>query len=627
MVPRPVAICLQERNKQVLNIRNFCILAHVDHGKSTLCDRFLEITGTVKPSAMKPQYLDVNPISRERGITIKLAPVRIKYQLPAALRQIFNFDFFIFNLIDTPGHVDFAYEVSRSLAACEGAIFLVDATQGIQAQTFSYWQKAKAQGLKLIPVVNKIDLAAALPEEVALAMSQTFAFSQEEILFISAKTGEGVRELMKAVIERLPPPPTRKHFPLRALVFDSFYDQHKGVVVMVRVFDGEIKIGETLSLLASGAIFKPLEIGYFQPEPQASPVIENGNVGYLATGLKELNLARVGDTLTSVNLKTQKAELITPLPGYQPPKPMVFVAVYPLAQTDFHNLEESLAKLSLNDASFSYQPESSLALGKGFRMGFLGPLHAEVVKQRLEREFGLALLMTAPNVEYQVVVKKGRDSSKQTLKIRNISEIPQNYEAILEPMVKGTILTPPAALGRIIELCQEHRGKQLNIEYLGWQVKLEYRLPLAEILSDFFAKLKSFSSGYASFDYQVIDYALFDGVRLDIYIGGKMIEALSRLVPKNKAYEIGRTLVEKLFKVIPKQMFEFTIQAAVGKRVIARLVKKAWRKDVTAKLYGGDQTRKDKLLEKQKKGKKRMKAVGRVFIPQEAFLAVLKDEN
>jgi GTP-binding protein LepA len=612
------------------NIRNFCILAHVDHGKSTLADRFLELTGTIATDKLKPQFLDSNPISRERGITIKLAPVRMTYQChpefilgsKKMLKQVQHDESteYILNLIDTPGHIDFSYEVSRSLAACEGAILVVDATQGIQAQTASYFQKASEQGLTIIPVVNKIDLPGAQPEQTASQLVKAFGFTKEEILFISAKTGAGIPKLLQKLIAKIPPPINSSGQPLRALVFDSFYDTHKGVVVAIKIVDGEIKNYELLQFAASQTIFTPLEIGYFTPSPKTGVKIENGAVGYVATGLKNIELARVGDTILTAK------SIVQPLTGYQPPQPMVYAGVYPINQDNYQNLVISLEKLKLNDASLSFQPENSLALGKGLRIGFLGPLHAEVVLERLEREFGLELVATAPNVEYKIKVKgqKLALSEGEGLKIKNLSDIPASYDEILEPVMLGNIFTPQQYLGQIMKLCQQKRGKLEKMDYIGQQIKLEYQLPLAEIIVDFFPQLKSVSSGFASFDYQFLGYFPFNGVKIDILVGGQKVDALSIIVPKNEAYRRGKNLVEKLSQAIPKQMFEFAIQAAVAGKIIARATKKAWRKDVTAKLYGGDRTRKDKLLEKQKRGKKKMKAVGRIFIPQEAFLEILK---
>ncbi len=607
-------------------IRNFCILAHIDHGKSTLADRFLEITLTVSKEKLQPQFLDTNPISRERGITIKLAPARMTYELKSKNRNLSKGTIeqtknnFIFNLIDTPGHVDFSYEVSRALAACEGAILLVDATQGIQAQTLSYYQKAKDQNLAIIPVVNKIDVPSAEPENTALDLIKRFNFGDEEILFISAKTGEGVPSLLERVIERIPPPTGQPGRPLRALVFDSFYDNHKGVIAVVRVVDGEIKKNTLLKLYAGNTELISSEIGYFTPLPVKSEVIENGGVGYIATGLKDISKVRVGDTLMEAESSTPGSRIWQPLQGYQEPKPMVFIGVYPVDQEKYLDLKEAIGKLKLNDASLQFSEENSEALGKGFRLGLLGPLHAEVVVERLEREYNLELVTTAPNVSYKVKLKH----PPRELIVKNISLIPADFAEILEPKIKSVIFTPEKYLGEIFNLCQDYRGEFLNMEFFEKQVKLDYKMPLSEIIRDFFPKLKSVSSGYASFDYNFLGYEPFDGQKLDIYIGGRIVGALSTIVSKKQLYTQAKNLVEKLAKTIPRQMFEFNIQAAVGGRVISRITKKAWRKDVTAKLYGGDQTRKDKLLKKQKKGKKKLKAIGKVYIPQEAFMEVLK---
>ena len=614
------------------NIRNFCILAHVDHGKSTLADRLLELTKTVSSTKFRPQFLDTNPISRERGITIKLAPVRMGYLLPLKWQKIFNFQFSIFNLIDTPGHVDFSYEVSRSLAACEGAILLVDAVKGIQAQTLSYFRQAKKQGLTIIPVINKIDLASVRMEETVLSIMEVFDFREEEILFISAKTGKGVESLLQTIIEKIPPPSGNSDFPLRALVFDSFYDLHKGVIACVRVVDGQIGPESRLEFMASKADFTPLEIGYFKPHLKPSGLLENGAVGYLATGLKDIKLVRAGDTIRSSQLtahssrsEIQREELkpkeeAQPLVGYEQPRAMVFAGFYPIEQEDYKELAEGLERLGLNDSSLVFKPESSMALGKGFRVGFLGPLHLEVVLERLEREFGLQLVTTAPNVVYEV------EAGGKKFKIENAGQLPEDYTKISEPIVLGIIFTPEEYLGNVMELCRRKRGKMLDMEHIGNLVKLSYELPFAEVISNFFAQLKSLSSGFASFDYSFDGFASFDGVRLDVIVAGSRVDAFSSIVPREKAYQRGRQLVDKLVKAIPRQMFEAAIQAAVGSRVIARATIRAYRKDVTAGLYGGDQTRKDKLLKKQKKGKKKMKAIGRIIVPQEAFLAVLGDD-
>ena len=634
------------------NIHNFCIFAHVDHGKSTLADRLLELTKTISSTKLQPQFLDTNPISRERGITIKLAPVRMEYLQGSKSED--QSPKYILNLIDTPGHVDFSYEVSRSLAACEGAILLVDAVKGIQAQTLSYFRKAKKQGLVIIPAINKIDLSSARVEETVLSMMEVFDFKEEEILFISAKTGKGVEKLLQIVIEKIPPPLGNPDFSLRALVFDSFYDLHKGVIACVRVVDGLIKPGSRLGLMATKTDFVPLEMGYFKPKLKQSDLLENGSVGYLATGLKDIKLVRAGDTVKSsqftvpssgsgnstlpirqcskpdpsagrhsswLEIKRKKLKMnekeVQPLEGYKQPKAMVFAGFYPIEQKDYKELVEGLERLGLNDSSLVFKPESSMALGKGFRVGFLGPLHLEVVLERLEREFDLQLITTAPNVVYEV------ETVEKKFKIENAGQLPEDYLKISEPIVLGIIFTPEKYLGNVMDLCREKRGKLLDMEHIGSLVKLSYKLPFAEVISNFFAQLKSLSSGFASFDYNFDGFVSFDGIKLDVIIADRKVDAFSSIVPREKAYQKGRYLVNKLVKVIPRQMFEAAIQASIGSRVIARATLRAYRKDVTAKLYGGDQTRKDKLLKKQKKGKKKMKAIGRIVVPQEAFLAVL----
>ena len=602
------------------HIRNFCIIAHIDHGKSTLCDRLLELTKTIDQRHMQEQVLDTNPISRERGITIKLAPVRMKY------KNYNNYNDYILNLIDTPGHVDFAYEVSRSLAASEGAILLVDAMTGVQAQTMSVYRQAEELGLKLIPVVNKIDLPAASPEDVALDMIHLFGFSQEEILFVSAKTGQGVRELLQAVVERIPLPSGKSTQPLRALVFDSHYDTYLGTVADVRIVDG-ILDKQPLVLLANQMCFSPVEIGVFSPQRQPVEKLIAGEVGYVATGLKSVAFVKVGDTITKSQIpsKTRLASggtnhksQILPLPGYKEPKPMVFLGIYPVENDNYPNLKEALEKLHLNDAAFSFNEEFSGALGKGFRCGFAGLLHAEVVQERLEREFDLDLIASVPNVAYEY------EYQGEKVKIQTASQLPDLVDRVFEPWVGVEIFTPQKYMGNLMELLDKRRGKLINMEYLSGGLRLVYEMPLAELITDFFDRLKSVSSGFASLDYELIDYRDVIAVRLDILVHHERVDALSQVVVKDRAEEIGRELVKRLKKVIPRQLFEVALQAATGGKIIARETIKPFRKDVTAKLYGGDQTRKDKLLKKQKKGKKRMKQIGRVIIPQEAFLAVLK---
>jgi len=589
------------------NIRNFCIIAHIDHGKSTLADRLLEKTGTVSKRQMKERVLDVNPISRERGITIKLAPVHMSYKLKAKSYQL--------NLIDTPGHVDFSYEVSRSLAACQGAILLVDAASGIQAQTMTVYQQAKKQGLKLIPVVNKIDAANAEPENAAADMIKVFSFKDDEIIFASGKTGEGVDEVLKAIVKRIPSPSGKKNAPLRALVFDSHYDTHQGVIANICVVDGNLQKNDQLILMASGAKFEASSLGIFTPQMQEKEMLSTGEVGFVATGLKSVHEVRVGETITQV---TSHQSPVTSLPGYKEPKPVVFLGLYPVESENYEDLKDALEKLHLNDAAFSYQAEFSAALGKGFRCGFSGLLHAEVTQERLEREFDLDLIASTPNVTYQYEINDRRYF------IQTASQLPDQIDKIFEPWVALEIFTPEKYLGKIMELISSHRGVFQNREYLSGQTRLIYEMPLSELIAGFFDNLKSVSSGYASLDYEPIGFRQVDAIRLDILIHHQKIDALSQIVVRDKAYEVGRRLTQRLKKVIPRQMFEVAIQSAIGGKIIARETIKAFRKDVTAKLYGGDQTRKDKLLKKQKKGKKRMKQLGRVQLPQEAFTAVLK---
>jgi len=592
------------------SIRNFCIIAHIDHGKSTLADRLLEKTGTISKRKMKERVLDVNPISRERGITIKLAPVRMSYKLKAESYQL--------NLIDTPGHVDFSYEVSRSLAACQGAILLVDATSGIQAQTMTVYIQAKKQGLKMIPVVNKIDALNAEPEETAADIIKVFGFKDDEIVFASGKIGEGVDEILQAIVERIPPPSGRIEAPLRALVFDSHYNTHQGVIANICVVDGSLQENNQLILMASGAKFEASFLGIFTPQMQEKKMLSTGEVGFVATGLKSVHQVKVGDTITEgLRFKVQGLS-IDPLPGYKEPKPVVFLGLYPVESEDYEDLKDALEKLHLNDTAFSYQPEFSAALGKGFRCGFSGLLHAEVTQERLEREFDLDLIASTPNVTYQYEINGKRHF------IQTASQLPNQTDKIFEPWVALEIFTPEKYLGKIMELINSHRGVFQNREYLSGQARLTYEMPLSELIAGFFDNLKSVSSGYASLDYEPIGFRQVYAIRLDILIHHQKVDALSQIVVRDKAYEAGRRLTQRLKKVIPRQMFEVAIQAAIGGKIIARETIKAFRKDVTAKLYGGDQTRKDKLLKKQKKGKKRMKQLGRIQLPQEAFTAVLR---
>ena len=600
-------------------IRNFCIIAHIDHGKSTLADRLLEATGTVDPRQMAAQLLDSMELEREKGITIKARAVRMRYA-PAEEAPV------QLNLIDTPGHVDFSYEVSRSLAAAEGVLLLVDAAAGIQAQTMANAYLALEQERTIIPVVNKIDLPVARPRQVARELVDVIGFSEAEILFVSAKTGEGVAALLEAIVERVPPPAGEPTAPLRALIFDSAYDAYKGVLAYVRVVDGALRSGEPLRLLAAGRRFEPLECGTFGPELTALPGLTTGEVGYVATGLKEVAEVRVGDTLTST-----VGPATAPLPGYSEAKPMVFAGLYPTQAADYAPLGAALAKLQLSDSSLQYQAESSAALGFGYRMGFLGLLHMEIVRERLEREHDLSLIFTAPSVEYEVL---SRDGGVQ--RIDNPAALPEpgRIAEVREPWVRISVITPQGTVGAVMESVISRRGVFQRMEYLdrgGAEVEeervrvlLEYELPLVEILTDFYDELKSRTQGYASLDYNPLGYRAAKLVRLEVLVNGEPVDALSRIVPGERAQQQGRALVKKLRSLIPRQLFDVPLQVAVGGRVVARETVKAQRKNVLAKCYGGDVTRKRKLLAKQAAGKKRLKRVGKVEIPQEAFLAVLE---
>ncbi|NMC35546.1 elongation factor 4 [Candidatus Beckwithbacteria bacterium] len=586
-------------------IRNFSIIAHIDHGKSTLADRLLEVTKTVSDREMQEQFLDSNPISRERGITIKLAPVRMNYP--------YDGKNYILNLIDTPGHVDFSYEVSRALAACEGAILLVDSVAGIQAQTLTVYRQAKAQNLTIIPVLNKIDLPGARVEEVSLDLAEAFGFDPDEVLQISAKSGLGVEQLLQTIIAKIPSPIGNSEAATKTLVFDSRFDQHQGVIADVRVFSGTIKTNEKLKLMAQDRQFGATELGFYQPKSMPQKQLVAGEVGYICTGLKSLSEVKVGDTITAAfNGSTQA------LPGYKEPKPMVFLGLYPTDNDAFNDLAEGLEKLHLNDASFVYTPDFSGSLGKGFRVGFAGLLHAEIVQERLEREFDLDLIATVPNVVYEY------ELHGQRYEIQSAQDLPDQVDKIFEPWLTVSVFTPKQYLGSIMELFDERRGVYKNLSYLSDGVQLQYELPMAELITDFFDRLKSVSSGYASLDYELIGRREVSAIRLDILIHFERVEALSQIVVKDQAQRIGQLVVKKLKKAIPRQMFEIAIQAAIGGTVIARETVKAFRKDVTAKLYGGDVTRRMKLLEKQKKGKKRMKRFGKVNLPQEVFMAVVK---
>ncbi len=589
-----------------MNIRNFSIIAHVDHGKSTLADRLLEITGTVTGSKMQPQLLDSLALERERGITIKLAPVRLNYTLETIPYTL--------NLIDTPGHVDFSYEVSRSLAAVEGAILLVDATQGVQAQTLSHGLAALEQNLTLIPVINKVDMPNADIEKCKKELTDTFGFLESEIILASGKTGEGVEDVLKAVTLRVPPPKSAgpQGCNLKALIFDSFFDTYKGVVAVVRVVEGETpKVGSEIIFLGTKAIGQVLEMGYFTPQMTPTNQLTEGEIGYIATGVKTPDLVRVGDTISSLSKND-----IQPLPGYREVKPMVYVGLYPIDQDEFHDIKESLERFRLTDPAFTYELEHSTALGAGFRCGFLGLLHAEVVQERLSREFGAELLATAPSVEYML----GSEL------VHNPSDLPQSegLKDLKEPWVKLEIFVPQNYIGSVMELIQDKRGRFLNMQHFGAQAQLSYEMPLSEMVTDFYDKLKSVSSGFASLDWEFLEFRVVDGVRVDFLVAGERVDALSIIVIRDRAESVGRQIVEKLKEVLPRQNFEIAVQATIGGKIIARETIQAFRKDVTAKLYGGDKTRRDKLLDKQKRGKKKMKMIGRVAIPQEAFLSILK---
>jgi GTP-binding protein LepA len=594
-------------------IRNFCIIAHIDHGKSTLADRLLQSTGTVADRDMVEQLLDSMDLEREKGITIKARAVRMAYLAKDGKT-------YELNLIDTPGHVDFSYEVSRSLAACEGALLVVDSTQGIEAQTLANTYLALESDLALVPVVNKIDLPAAQPEMVAEEIRRVIGLPTESIIFASAKEGTGVGEILEAVVANVPPPAGDPEAPARALVFDSHYDAYKGVIAYVRVVDGELKRGDLLRVMATGVTTEALEIGVFRPNMTPIDGLRTGEVGYIATGLKVVRDLQVGDTIT-----TARRAATEPLPGYKAVKPMVFAGLYPVASEDYEDLRQALERLHLNDASLTYFPESSAALGFGFRCGFLGLLHMEIIQERLEREYNLNLLITAPNVEYRVTRTDGT-----VLVIDNPDEMPEpaKIAAIEEPWMEISIVTPSRYIGPIMELVTGRRGTYKKMEYLDEdRVVLQYDVPLGELIVDFYDQLKSRTQGYASLDYQLADYRQADLVKLDILVNGVAVDALSLITHRDKAAYQGRQLVDRLRKRIPRQLFEIPIQAAIGSKIVARETISAMRKNVLAKCYGGDITRKRKLLEKQREGKARMKMVGNVEIPQEAFMAVLSLEE
>jgi GTP-binding protein LepA len=602
-------------------IRNFCIIAHIDHGKSTLADRMLELTGTVQKRDMQAQLLDSMELEREKGITIKLQPVRMSWQLAARSEQ--NSDLqpttYNLNLIDTPGHVDFSYEVSRSLAACEGAILVVDASQGIQAQTLANVYLAIEAGLEIIPVLNKIDLPAADPERVAAEVSKLLGCTPESILRVSAKEGTNVDQLLDQVVEKIPAPKGKADQPLRALVFDSIYDEYRGVILYLRIVDGSLKKGANIKLMAAGQSGLAIETGIFKPAQTAAPELATGQIGYVVTNLKSVSEARVGDTVTEAGASTTEA-----LAGYRQIKPFVFAGFFPTSAEQYPGLKDALEKLKLNDAALIYTPESSQVLGFGYRVGFLGLLHLEIVKERLEREYNLDLVVTSPSTDYQVKTMRGEE-----LVIRSASELPDPaaIESISEPWIKGEVVVPDEYVGAVIQLINRIRGVQKNLNYLDQTLALiHFEAPLANVLTDFYDSLKSITSGYGSFNYEIDNYRPEKLVRLDILVGGEIVDSLSMITHRDEAYRIGKQVVEKLKELIPRQMFEVSLQAAIGGKIIAREDISAMGKNVIAKLYGGDVTRKNKLLDKQKKGKKKMKRIGKVDIPSEAFMVLLKKD-
>jgi GTP-binding protein LepA len=591
-------------------IRNFSIIAHIDHGKSTLADRILELTGAVDPRKHMPQLLDSMELERERGITIKAQAVRVEYATGDG-------EPYHLHLIDTPGHVDFSYEVSRSLAACEGALLVVDAAQGVEAQTVANTYAAIEAGLELIPVLNKVDLPSAEPDRVAGEIVDLIGGNPDDVLRISAKTGEGVREVLDAIVERIPTPSGEPEAPPRALIFDSEFDQYRGVVAYVRMVDGAFRHGERITATQAGTEAEIDEVGFFVPTMRAAPGMIAGEVGYVITGIKDVAKLRVGDTLTARDRPAAE-----PLPGYREVRPMVFCGLFPIDTDRYEDLRDALERLALNDAALSYEPETSQALGFGFRCGFLGLLHMDIVRERLEREYDLELLATTPNVSYEVKLTNG-----DGVEVHSPVEMPDPgvIAEIAEPYIRASVICPAGYVGQVMELCQGRRGTHVDMHYLSPErVQLRYDLPLAEIVLDFYDQLKSRTAGYASLDYEPIGNRPSDLVKLDVLLAGEQVDALSVIVHRDDAYRAGKALVERLQKTIPRQLFDVPVQAAIGSRVLARETVKALRKDVTAKLYGGDVTRKRKLLEKQKKGKKRMKQVGQVEVPQEAFLAVLE---
>ncbi|GBF73743.1 elongation factor 4 [Paenibacillus sp. 598K] len=594
-------------------IRNFSIIAHIDHGKSTLADRILEYTGALTSREMQDQVLDKMDLERERGITIKLQAVRLSYKADDGQT-------YLLNLIDTPGHVDFTYEVSRSLAACEGALLVVDAAQGIEAQTLANVYLALDNNLEIIPVINKIDLPSAEPERVKQEIEDVIGLDASEAVHASAKAGIGIKEILEQVVTKMPPPEGDPDNPLKALIFDSHYDAYKGVIVYVRVVDGSIKPGMQIRFMATGAEFEVLEVGAFMPRMTAVQELAVGDVGFVIAGIKNVKDTRVGDTITEAKRRAPE-----PLPGYRRINPMVFCGLYPIETQDYNDLREALEKLELNDASLRYEAESSTALGFGFRCGFLGLLHMEIIQERIEREFNIPLITTAPSVVYKVTLTNG-----ESLDIDNPSNLPEvgKIEYIEEPYVKAAIIVPNDYVGAIMDLCQNKRGEFINMEYLDAnRVTITYDIPLSEIVYDFFDQLKSSTKGYASFDYELSGYRRSNLVKMDIMLNNEQVDALSIIVHRDRAYNRGRIICEKMKELIPRQMFEVPIQASIGQKIIARETVKAMRKNVLAKCYGGDISRKRKLLEKQKEGKKRMKQVGSVEVPQEAFMAVLKIDD
>lgn len=594
-------------------IRNFSIIAHIDHGKSTLADRLIEKTGTLTQREMDEQILDNMELERERGITIKAQAVRLVYNSEDGQ------DYFL-NLIDTPGHVDFNYEVSKSLAACEGAVLVVDATQGIQAQTLANCYLASDQNLEIIPVINKIDLPSARPEEVKKEIEDIIGIDASDAPLISAKAGIGIEDVLKAIVDKVPPPTGDEDAPLKALIFDSYYDSYKGVVCHVRVMEGSIKKGTNIRLMATGKEYDVNEVGVFRIGLSEVDELKAGDVGYITASIKVVRDARVGDTITEADRPAAK-----PLPGYRPAVPMVYSGIYPTDGARYGELKDALEKLQLNDAALQFEPETSIALGFGFRCGFLGLLHMEVIQERLEREYNLDLITTAPSVIYKITKTDG-----ELIELTNPTNMPSPTEIdyMEEPYVKASIISPSDYVGAIMELCQNKRGTFKNMEYIeATRVMLHYEMPLNEIIYDFFDSLKSRTKGYASLDYELLGYTQTDLVKLDILLNGEPVDALSQIVPRERAYNKGRAVTEKLKEVIPRQMFEIAIQAAIGAKIIARETVRALRKDVLAKCYGGDISRKKKLLEKQKEGKKRMKQIGSVEVPQEAFMSVLKVES